>query len=204
MKYNKIRNLDISNGEGCGVSVFTQGCNIHCPHCFNKDLWDSNLGKEWTAKEFKLICSLLDNDYIDHLTEDIGVDGLRLDSMKMIGLPEENGNMFLTRVFESIAKSDLIVYGEIIYEKKELLKKYQKYVNVLVNLSADAYEIDRNKEFVFFESHDSYHADSKIGWSYRLNDDQIIENYGYLCKDFSNTVFYLRNEDILKRCKEIQ
>ena len=38
MKYNKIRNLDISNGEGCGVSVFTQGCNIHCPHCFNKDL----------------------------------------------------------------------------------------------------------------------------------------------------------------------
>ena len=142
-------------------------------------------------------------DYIDHLTEDIGVDGLRLDSMKMIGLPEENGNMFLTRVFESIAKSDLIVYGEIIYEKKELLKKYQKYVNVLVNLSADAYEIDRNKEFVFFESHDSYHEGSKIGWSYRLNDDQIIENYGYLCKDFPNTVFYLRNEDILKRCKEI-
>ena len=68
MKYNKIRNLDISNGEGCGVSVFTQGCNIHCPHCFNKDLWDSNLGKDWTDKEFKLICSFLDNDYIDHLT----------------------------------------------------------------------------------------------------------------------------------------
>ena len=68
MKYNKIRNLDISKGEGCGVSVFTQGCNIHCPHCFNKDLWDSNLGKDWTDKEFKLICSFLDNDYIDHLT----------------------------------------------------------------------------------------------------------------------------------------
>ena len=111
--------------------------------------------------------------------------------------------MFLTRVFESIAKSDLIVYGEIIYEAKELLKKYQKYVNVLVNLSADAYEIDRNKEFVFFESHDSYHADSRIGWSYRLNDDQIIENYGFLCRDFANTVFYSRNEEILKRCKEI-
>lgn len=68
MKYNKIRNLDISNGEGCGVSVFTQGCNIHCPHCFNKELWDNNGGKEWTSKEFNLICSYLDCDYIDHLT----------------------------------------------------------------------------------------------------------------------------------------
>ena len=142
-------------------------------------------------------------DYIDYLTEDIGADGLRLDSMKMIGLPEENGNMFLTRVFENIVKNDLIVYGEIIYEKKELLKKYQKYVNVLVNLSADAYDIDRNKEFVFFESHDSYHTGSGIGWSYRLNDDNIISNYYYLCQDFPNTVFYCRNLEILKRCKSI-
>ena len=68
MKYNKIRNLDISNGEGCGVTVFTQGCNIHCPHCFNQELWDVKGGKDWTDKEFKLICKLLDNPYINHLT----------------------------------------------------------------------------------------------------------------------------------------
>lgn len=142
-------------------------------------------------------------DYIDHLTEDLGVDGLRLDSMKMIGLPQEDGNQFLTRVFSSIAKEDLILYGEIIFEKKELLQQYQKYVNVLVNLSADAYEIDRNKEFVFFESHDSYFSESKIGYTSKLSDEQIIENYGYLCKDFVNTVFYARNLDLLKRCKEI-
>lgn len=64
MRYNTIRKMDISNGEGCRVSVFTQGCNIGCKGCFNYKLWDKSKGKEWTEETEKLLFSLLEPDYI--------------------------------------------------------------------------------------------------------------------------------------------
>ena len=52
MRYAQIRSMDISNGEGIGVSLFVQGCPFHCRNCFNPETWDFNNGKEWT-KEIK-------------------------------------------------------------------------------------------------------------------------------------------------------
>ena len=37
MRYAQIRPMDISNGEGIGVALFTQGCPIHCPGCFQPE-----------------------------------------------------------------------------------------------------------------------------------------------------------------------
>ena len=51
MRYNKIRKMDISNGEGIRVSVFFQGCEFHCFNCFNPDTWDFAGGSEFTDKE---------------------------------------------------------------------------------------------------------------------------------------------------------
>ena len=45
MRYNKIRSTDIANGPGLRVSIFVQGCNRHCPGCFNPDTWDFNSGR---------------------------------------------------------------------------------------------------------------------------------------------------------------
>ena len=56
--------MDISNGEGCRVSVFTQGCNVQCKGCFNFMLWDKTKGKEWTEETKKLVFSLLEPEYI--------------------------------------------------------------------------------------------------------------------------------------------
>ena len=56
--------MDISNGEGCRVSVFTQGCDVQCKGCFNFSLWDKTLGKEWTNETKELVFSLLEPDYI--------------------------------------------------------------------------------------------------------------------------------------------
>ena len=56
--------MDISNGEGCRVSIFTQGCNVQCKGCFNFQLWDKTKGKEWTEETKKLVFSLLEPDYI--------------------------------------------------------------------------------------------------------------------------------------------
>lgn len=50
MRYAQIRSMDISNGEGVGVSLFVQGCPFHCKNCFNSETWDFNGGKEWTEK----------------------------------------------------------------------------------------------------------------------------------------------------------
>lgn len=68
MKYYSIRKTDISNGDGVRVSVFTQGCNIHCKGCFSKHLWDATKGKEWTDSETKLLLDLLNDEYIRGLT----------------------------------------------------------------------------------------------------------------------------------------
>lgn len=50
MRYAQIRSMDISNGEGVGVSLFVQGCPFHCKNCFNSETWDFSGGKEWTEK----------------------------------------------------------------------------------------------------------------------------------------------------------
>ena len=57
--YYKIKKSDISNGDGDRVSIFFSGCDIHCPGCFNQELWDPNAGEEYTEDTFKTICSYM-------------------------------------------------------------------------------------------------------------------------------------------------
>lgn len=48
MRWAKIRTTDIANGPGFRVSIYVQGCNHHCPDCFNPETWDFAKGKEFT------------------------------------------------------------------------------------------------------------------------------------------------------------
>lgn len=68
MRFASIRNLDISNGEGVGVSLFVQGCDRHCFNCFNPDTWDFNGGKEWTEKAKNKFIKLIDRPYINRIS----------------------------------------------------------------------------------------------------------------------------------------
>lgn len=68
MRYASIRSLDISNGEGVGVSLFVQGCPFHCKNCFNSDTWDFNGGKEWTEKTKNKFMELIDRPYIKRVS----------------------------------------------------------------------------------------------------------------------------------------
>lgn len=68
MRYASIRNLDISNGEGVGVSLFVQGCDRHCFNCFNPDTWDFNGGKEWTEETKNKFIKLIDRPYINRIS----------------------------------------------------------------------------------------------------------------------------------------
>lgn len=68
MRYSSMRNLDISNGEGVGVSLFVQGCPFHCKNCFNSDTWDFNGGKEWTEEIKDKFMKLIDRPYIKRVS----------------------------------------------------------------------------------------------------------------------------------------
>lgn len=68
MRYSSMRNLDISNGEGVGVSLFVQGCPFHCKNCFNSDTWDFNGGKEWTEETKNKFIELINRPYIKRVS----------------------------------------------------------------------------------------------------------------------------------------
>jgi anaerobic ribonucleoside-triphosphate reductase activating protein len=60
--------MDISNGEGVGVSLFVQGCPFQCKNCFNSDTWDFNGGKEWTEEIKDKFMKLIDRPYIKRVS----------------------------------------------------------------------------------------------------------------------------------------
>lgn len=68
MRYASIRSLDVTNGEGIGVSLFTQGCPFHCHNCFNPDTWDFNGGREWNEDIEKQFLNLIDKPHIKRIS----------------------------------------------------------------------------------------------------------------------------------------
>lgn len=68
MNYAQIRKMDISNGEGIGVSLFVQGCHFHCFNCFNPETWDFNNGKEWTVETENKFIELANKPFIKRIS----------------------------------------------------------------------------------------------------------------------------------------
>lgn len=68
IRYASIRSMDISNGEGVGVTLFVQGCNFHCYNCFNPETWDFNGGKEWTEEVKEKFLELAGRPYIKRVS----------------------------------------------------------------------------------------------------------------------------------------
>lgn len=68
MRYASIRSMDISNGEGVGVSLFVQGCHFHCKNCFNQNTWDFSGGKEWNREIEDEFMKLVNRPYIKRVS----------------------------------------------------------------------------------------------------------------------------------------
>ena len=69
MRYTKIKENDVVNGEGVCVSVWTQGCPHHCKGCFNISTWDYNGGHKWKPEDKERVLKLLDkNGVYRHLS----------------------------------------------------------------------------------------------------------------------------------------
>lgn len=68
MRYAQIRSMDISNGSGIGVSLFSQGCPYHCQGCHNMSTWSLGGGQEYTKDAQEKILKLIEPDWVSRLS----------------------------------------------------------------------------------------------------------------------------------------
>lgn len=68
MRYAEIERCEICNGRDVGISLFVQGCPIHCKGCFNQSTWDFNGGKPWTPEVEQHFLDLADRPYIKRIS----------------------------------------------------------------------------------------------------------------------------------------
>lgn len=155
MRYAQIRSLDISNGEGIGVSLFVQGCPFHCRNCFNPETWDFNGGEKWTEETKNKFLKLIDRPYIKRvsllggecLAEQNLNDVLSLVQEIRISFPEKTIWLYTGYDFQEIFRGessciskkglndfkrrqiiklcDVIVDGEYIDEQRDITLKWR-------------------------------------------------------------------------------
>ena len=123
---------------------------------------------------------------LNHYIE-LGVQGFRFDAAKSIALPEE-GCDFFPNVTYSLNKWLPILYGEVLFADKELIKKYAKYMKVLTN--SDAY--NQSDIIKFAENKDSY-LSKDLGYTRNSSIHDINRFYRELCCYYPNTLYYARN-----------
>lgn len=117
MRYSQIRKMDISNGVGIRVSLWTQGCDIRCKGCFNSDIWDYSGGKEWTKETENELLNLCSSPHIKGLSI-LGGEPLSQQNYKeLIHLfkvfkekyPDKDIWMWTGRTFENLTEEQMEV-----------------------------------------------------------------------------------------------
>ena len=63
-----IKNFDILNGNGLGVSIWYAGCPFACEGCHNKEFWCMNTGYLLEEQHYELVERLLSNEAITNLS----------------------------------------------------------------------------------------------------------------------------------------
>lgn len=155
MRYAQIRSMDISDGEGVGVSLFVQGCPFHCKNCFNSETWDFNGGKEWTEETKNKFMELINRPYIKRVSILGGEPLVNKNYLTIRCLLKEIKDKFpnkqiwlysgynfehLSREqFRTIIYVDVLVDGEYIDEQKDITLKWrgsnnQRVINVQESL----------------------------------------------------------------------
>ena len=156
MRYSSMRNLDISNGEGVGVSLFVQGCPFHCKNCFNSDTWDFNGGKEWTEKTKNKFMELIDRPYIKRVSflggeclADQNLDGV-LDLIKEIRISFHEKTIWLYTGFcwNDIMCSFAGLQADCVVLDKKDIEAWEKRRKIISNVDVlvDGEYIDEQKD----------------------------------------------------------
>lgn len=153
MRYAQIRSMDISNGEGVGVSLFVQGCDRHCFNCFNFETWDFNGGKEWTEEAKNKFMELIDRPYIKRvsflggecLAEQNLDEVLKLVQEISISFPEKTIWLYTGYKFDLLkSQYDEYKYTPFVANADEWLTRWEIISNV--DVLVDGEYIDEQKD----------------------------------------------------------
>ena len=128
MRYASIREMDISNGGGLGVSLFVQGCpEPHCKGCFNPETWNFDGGKEWTNEIENKFFELINKPYIKRISilggECLAKENI-MDITKLVKkckekFPEKKIWLWSRYDFESyISKLEIVKYVDYVIDGK--------------------------------------------------------------------------------------
>lgn len=83
---------DIAAAPGICLTVFVQGCPIHCENCHNPDSWSFTGGREFT------------NDTLKEIIDGLTANGVQRTLCIMGGEPLCSENLFLTSLIISTVK----------------------------------------------------------------------------------------------------
>ena len=156
MRYAQIRSMDISNGEGVGVSLFVQGCPFHCKNCFNSDTWDFNDGKEWTEEIKDRFMKLIDRPYIKRvsflggecLAEQNLDEVLKLVKEIRISFPEKTIWLYTGFCWNDIMCSFAGLQADCVVLDKKDIEAWEKRKKIISNVDVlvDGEYIDEQKD----------------------------------------------------------
>ena len=131
MRYNLIREIDISNADGISVSLFVQGCSHHCPQCFNPETWGYDGGKLWTKDIEDNFLKLIDKPYIN--------------SVSILGGEPIDQQEELYEVLKKVNKPIWLWSGYLFEEIKHL--KLMTVIDILVDGKFEVSKKDHNLKY---------------------------------------------------------
>ena len=135
MRYASIRDMDISNGNGIGVALFTQGCHFHCKNCFNKSTWDFDGGKEFTKETCDKFMKLVNRPFIKRVSI-LGGEPLAKENVDDVcnvlkQIKDKQIWVYTGYTFEAVKNYDIMKYidylvdGQYVDELRDLKLKFK-------------------------------------------------------------------------------
>lgn len=125
MKYSGIIYNDVTAAPGVCVTLFVQGCPIHCPGCHNPEAQDFEGGKEFTS------------EVLESLLAGITANNIQRKLCIMGGEPMCNENIFLTLMVVSEAKKrypwlEIYLWSGYTYEELLTRSKSESKIDLIL------------------------------------------------------------------------
>ena len=135
MNYIKITPIDVANGPGCRVVLWTAGCNHHCQDCHNPNTWNPNSGQLFDENAKQQVFDYVAKPFVRGITLS-GGDPIHPNNINEITklckelkekMPEKDIWCYTGSVYEDICDLELMNYidvlvdGEFVIAKKNLM-----------------------------------------------------------------------------------
>ena len=155
MNYAQIRSMDISNGEGIGVSLFVQGCDFHCKNCFNSETWEFSKGQELNDKTKNQFLKLIETPFIQRVSI-LGGEPLHPKNVQnvlkivdeiRVSYPTKNIWLYTGYTWEEIWIKDNIKTGDKIKDMRgKAIKNLRRQVVRMCDVLVDGRYVDELRD----------------------------------------------------------